>query len=125
MIKKVYLMWNSYNTNENLTIGSLFLENQQYVFQFEEDAIRAMEYGCMLPFIYTNEKIYFDSLPQFFASRKQKKEILDKMGVIYNINDELSILTAFNGIKNTDNFMVVTEEMHENLKKENSMQRFV
>ena len=77
------------------------------VFFYGKDAVKAMELGCFLPFPYTQNKLYFEMLPSFFAQRMLTGE--------FNVNkfkvsdlDELELLTHYDGIKNSDNFSVVS-----------------
>jgi len=121
MIKKVYLLWNAYITNEILVIASLTKKDNNYVFKYESDAIKALDYGCMLPFVYSKDEIFFDSLPHFFTQRMLNEPMLNKLGVDYNPKDELSILTCLNGIKNNDNFLVIREDMLETIIDKNTL----
>ena len=116
MIKKVYLLWNAYVTNELLVVASLTRLDNNYIFKYESDALKAMECGCMLPFIYSKDEMYFEALPHFFTQRMLNETMLTRLGIDYNPKDELSILTCFNGRKNNDNFLVVREEVYETLK---------
>lgn len=119
MIKKVYLLWNSYVTKELLVIASLTeVENKGYVFKYEKDAIKAEQLGCFLPFNYTEEELCFNSLPYFFSQRMLKsKYYIDKFGINYDCSNELDILTYGNSVKNNDNFSIVSEEKYQNLKE--------
>ena len=107
MIKEVFLLWHAYVSKELLLIGTLRREDKGYSFEYGNDAIKAMSLGCFLPFPYTQDKLYFDMLPSFFAQRMLTGE--------YNINkfnvgtlDELELLTHYEGVKNSDNFSVVS-----------------
>lgn len=107
MNKEVFLLWHSYVSKELLLIGTLRKEDKGYSFKYGEDAVTAMGLGCFLPFPYTQNKLYFDTLPSFFAQRILTGE--------YNINkfnvstlDELELLTHYEGVKNSDNFSVVS-----------------
>lgn len=121
MINKVYLLWHTYNTNELLTVASLTKFDKKYIFKYEEDAIKAIKCGCMVPFTYTEEEICFDSLPLFFTQRMLSETMLNKLGINYNMNDEFSILTFNHGRRNNDNFYVVKEEFYNELKKESKV----
>lgn len=108
MIKEVFLLWHAYVNKELLLIGTLSKEDRGYSFEYSEDAVTAIGLGCFLPFPYTRDKLYFDTLPSFFAQRILTGE--------YNVNkfnvgtlDELELLTHYDGVKNSDNFSVVSE----------------
>lgn len=111
MIKKVYLLWNNYATDELLVIGSLEeLDDKSYVFRYEKDSMKAAMNGCFLPFGYTEDVIYFDTLPAFFEQRMLKGDYnIEKFGIKLNSNNKLGILLYGNAQKNNDNFMVVSE----------------
>lgn len=107
MINEVFLLWHSYRSNEQLLIGTLRKEDNGYSFEYNESAITAMEMGCFLPFPYTNEKLYFEMLPAFFAQRMLTGE--------YNVNkfnlgslNVFELLTRYDGVKNSDNFSIVS-----------------
>ena len=70
MINRVFLLWQSYKTKEILLLGSLTKKEEKgYEFKYEKDATRAQSLGCFLPFPYTEDKIYFSTLPTFFTQR--------------------------------------------------------
>ena len=107
MIKEVFLLWHSYVSNEVLLIGTLRREEKGYSFEYSQGAVTAMDMGCFLPFPYTHDKLYFDTLPSFFVQRM--------LTGAYNVNkfnvnalDELELLTRYDGVKNSDNFSVVS-----------------
>lgn len=118
-MKKVYLLWHAYITKELLVIASLIKNNNDsYIFKYEEDALKAKGLGCFLPFEYTEEKITFKTLPMFFAQRMlTSKYYIEKLGINYNQDDELSLLAYGNSIKNNDNFRIISEEEYENFKE--------
>lgn len=121
MINKVYLLWNTYETNELLTIGSLTKLDKGYIFKYGNDAKKAMSLGCFLPFNYTEENIYFDSLPYFFTQRMLKSKFnVETFGVDFQNKNELDILTYGDAIKNNDNFRVISEQSFNTLKKESN-----
>ena len=117
MIKKVYLLWHAYTTGELLVIGSLTkTEDKGYMFKYEKDAVKAKSLNCFLPFGYTEEELYFSSLPDFFSQRMlTSKYYADKLGIKYDNNDELSVLTYGDSIKNTDNFRIISEKDYNSL----------
>lgn len=119
MIKKVYLLWHAYITKELLVIGSLSKkDNNNYIFKYEKDAIKAKKLGCFLPFAFTDEEIKFSSLPTFFTQRMlTSKYYIEKFKIDYNPNDELSILCYGNSVKNTDNFSIISEENYKLFKE--------
>lgn len=116
MIKEVFLLWHAYVSKELLLIGILRREEKGYSFEYCKDAVTAMGLGCFLPFPYTQNKLYFDTLPSFFAQRILTGD--------YNVNkfnvsslDELELLTHYDGVKNSDNFSVVST--YNDIKKMN------
>lgn len=119
MIKKVYLLWHTYKTNELLTIASLTeLDNKAYIFKYEHEALKAKQLGCFLPFNYTEQELYFESLPMFFEQRMLKSSFnVEKFGINNNQN-ELSVLTYGDSIKNNDNFRIVSEQTYYALTNE-------
>lgn len=118
MIKKVYLLWNSYINNEVLLIGTLTeVDKKGYLFQFSEEALKAASLGCFLPFKYTDKVLIFDSLPFFFEQRILKGKFnQETFGINYDINNKLGVLVYGDAVKNTDNFKVITEEKYKSLK---------
>ena len=92
MTNEVFLLWHAYVTKELLLIGRLKREGSGYVFEYDKAAIRAMNLGCFLPFPYTEDKVYFETLPSFFAQRMLTGEYnINKFNVSFN--DELALLT--------------------------------
>lgn len=118
-MKKVYLLWHAYVTKELLTIASLTKKNNEnYIFKYETDALKAKQLGCFLPFEYTEEEIIFKSLPMFFSQRMlTSKYYIEKLGINYKQDDELSLLAYGNSIKNNDNFRIISEEEYEKFKE--------
>jgi len=113
MVDKVFLLWHAYATGEMLLIGSLRKVGNKYVFKYEKDAVKAMSLRCFLPFAYTEEEIYFDALPSFFAQRMLTSRYnMDKFGVKYNPNNELALLIYGDGKRNSDNFRIVNPETY-------------
>lgn len=115
MVNEVFLLWHAYVTKEILLIGSLKKENNKYVFEYDKAAIKAMNLGCFLPFPYTENKLYFETLPSFFAQRMLTGQYnINKFKI--NSSDELALLTYYDGIKNSDNFSVVNLNTYNNIK---------
>lgn len=112
MINKVYLVWTSYE-NEKFIIAVLQKSNKNYLFKYSTSAKIAKEKGCLLPFPYTDNVLCFNYLPPFFTQRMLNKKTLDILNLKYNPNDELSILTANAGKRNTDNFSIYKDEERE------------
>lgn len=119
MIKKVYLLWHAYRTKELLVIGSLMeLDNKKFMFKYETDAEKALKLGCFLPFRFTNEELYFDSLPHFFEQRILKSKFnIEKSGINYDNANKLEVLTFFDSVKNNDNFRIISEHSYYSLMK--------
>lgn len=117
MIKRIYLLWNSYRTKELLTIGTLNKIGNKYMFKFEQEALKAREQGCFLPFPYTEDEVYFSFLPNFFERRMLNKETRNKLNLNCDSKDIFSILTLNNGQTNSDNFYIFTEERYTELVK--------
>lgn len=116
MVNKVFLLWHAYTTKELLLIGSLTKINNKYVFNYERDAMRAKELGCFLPFGYTDESLYFDFLPSFFAQRMlTSKYNRDKFDIKYTPDNELALLTHGDSVRNSDNFRIVSENTYKSL----------
>jgi len=127
MIKKIYLLWHAYSTKELLTIASLEkLDNNKYLFKYEKDAVKAKNMGCFLPFNYTDEEVYFNSLPNFFSQRMlTSKFYVDRLNIKYESNDDLSILCYGNGVKNTDNYSIISDVDYMNLYNREYDQKFL
>ena len=121
MIKKVYLVWHSFVMNQLFTIGTLIEveNNKHYIFQYDEDALEAAEEGCFLPFKYTTEEMHFNGLPAFFDQRMLKGQFnIETFGIDYSPQKEMELLTFGDGVKNSDNFRVVSEPTYLVLKEE-------
>jgi len=120
MIRRVYLLWHSFVMNELHTIGTLTeTENKNYIFKFDEDALKAEEDGCFLPFKYTTEPLFFNKLPAFFDQRMLKSQFnIETFGIKYSPEKEMEILAFGDAIRNHDNFRVVTERTYKVLKEE-------
>lgn len=114
MIDRVFLLWQSYNTNELLLLGSFRKrENKGYEFSYEKDALKAEKLGCLLPFAYSEDKISFSSLPPFFAQRMLINGYNAKMyDINYDPNNELAALSYLNSVKNSDNFSIISEKQY-------------
>lgn len=117
MIKKIYLLWNSYITHELITIGTLNKIGKKYMFKYEVDALKAQEQGCLLPFPYIEDEVYFSFLPRFFERRMLNKETRNRLNLNCDSNDVFSILTLNHGRTNSDNFYVFSEEKYQVLKE--------
>lgn len=126
MVKKVYLLWNAYVTKELLVIASLSKsENDEYVFKYEKDAIKAKNLGCFLPFSYADNEIKFNSLPDFFAQRMlTSKFYVEKFGIKYDVNDEFAMLCYGNSVRNTDNFSIISDQTYQKLMYESNENEF-
>ena len=110
-MKTVVLVWQSYNTNEYIPIGTLTeVNSRRYLFKYTENALRAQEEGCFLPFPYTDDFKVFETLPTFFLQRLPISEFnrhtfdIDIMG-----KTPLDLLTQFNARKNNDNFIILAD----------------
>ena len=68
-MNEVYLLWESYESNKLIPIGVLKQLDDKYSFKYLSDALNAIEQGCFLPFPYTHDVLYFDTLPDFFEQR--------------------------------------------------------
>lgn len=108
MINKVYLYWTSYE-NKKYIIAVLQRSGKNYLFKYADEAKIAKEKGCLLPFPYTENVLCFNYLPPFFIQRMLNKQTLDILNIKYNPKDELSILIANNGKRNTDNFTIMPD----------------
>ena len=121
MTNEVFLLWHAYVTKELLLIGRLKREGSGYVFEYDKAAIRAMNLGCFLPFPYTEDKVYFETLPSFFAQRMLTGEYnINKFNVSFN--DELALLTYYDGVKNSDNFSVVSASTYNDIKNNDNIE---
>lgn len=123
MINRVFLLWQSYTTKELLLLGSLTkVEEKGYEFKYEKDAVRAQKLGCFLPFEYTEDKLYFSSLPPFFAQRMLTSHYNStKFGINYDPNNELAALTYKNSIKNSDNFSIISEDLYQSINSKETI----
>ena len=111
MNKEVFLLWHAYVNNELLLIGKLKKEVEGYSFEYSEDAVKAMELGCFLPFPYTEKKLYFNTFPSFFAQRILTGNYnVNKFNV--NSLDEFELLIHYGGVKNSDNFSIVSADVY-------------
>lgn len=115
MTKKIYLMWNSYISNELLTICVLTKVKQLYLFKYDKEALKAQEQGCMLPFPYSEKVSCFSKLPSFFESRKLNPDTRKRMGIVCD-DDDFSILLSNHGQKNSDNFLIISDKTYQMLK---------
>lgn len=120
MMKKVYLVWHSFVMNQLFTIGTLTeVNDKHYIFKYDVDALDAAQEGCFLPFRYTTEEIHFSGLPVFFDQRMLKGQFnIKTFGIDYSAQKEMDLLTFGDGVKNSDNFRVVSEPTYLVLKEE-------
>lgn len=116
MIDRIYLMYHSYLLNEILEVGILERKEKGYSYMLGKDSEKAELSGCMIPF---RNPVTFDVLPDFFTQRMVSGAMLSKMNLSYNPKDDLSILAASRGIKNSDNFFIFTEIEYAQFKDEN------
>ena len=68
-MNEVYLLWESYISNKLIPIGVLKQINNKYLFQYLDSAKLAINEGCFVPFPYTKEILFFDTLPDFVEQR--------------------------------------------------------
>lgn len=112
-MKKVYLLWRSYLEEELIPIGVLAdLENGNYSFNYFATAKEANLLGCFLPFPYTEETYYFDSLPFFFEQRILKGEFNKTKFGLKSGTHKLDCLVYGDSIRNGDNFQIISEEKY-------------
>lgn len=124
-MKKIYLFWQYYNTGEYLLIATLKKENQNYIFKYKKDALKALKLGCFLPIPISslddiNKEQSFVALPPFFSRRiiKPNKLLNEKFGIFHTYEDELTQLTYNYGRIISDNFYVISEEDYKKNSKE-------
>lgn len=104
-MESIYLLWDSYKSNNTYKIGKFIqTDENEYVFYYLEDALKAIEEGCFLPFPYQNIPIVFDSIPPFFSRRVNTRDM--KTSDIFSKLDGCCI--------NNDNFHL---EREKSLKK--------
>ena len=116
-MKEVYLLWESYKTNKLLAIGVLKqLDNDKYSFKYFDTAKDAMEQGCFLPFPYSEEEIFFETLPDFFEQRILKGDFNTFKFNLKNETNKLNYLVYRDSVKNSDNFKIVDEEKFQKMK---------
>lgn len=121
MTSEVFLLWHAYVTKELLLIGRLRREGSGYVFEYDKAATRAMNLGCFLPFPYTEDKLYFETLPSFFGQRMLTGQYnINKFNV--NSNDELDLLTYYDGVKNSDNFSIVSASNYNDIRNNDNIE---
>lgn len=128
-MKKLFLIW--YEPKILNEIGILTHDGSNYQFEYtnynDNDLQLFSKNGLFPGFLELNEK--YES-PCLFLSIKSRlpsrsridyEELLKKQGV-NNLSDEYEILKKTKGQISTDNFIFVTEEELERLKKENQEQ---
>lgn len=115
MITRLCLIWNSYLSENMYFIGTLDKLGKNYLFIYKDEAIQAEREGCMLPFPYTEKELYFSSLPDFFSSRVIGQSMRKEYGIPREA-DEIQVLAAINGRKNSDSFYTVSEDVFQTLK---------
>lgn len=120
-MKELYLIWHSYISEEYILIGYLRKIDNEYFFEYNiEEALRAQEEGCFLPFNLDN-KIHKDTnLFPFFKDRVMN---MDRPSIAKYLKDskideydEFKLLSIMGGIKNTDNFLVIRPEQYKRLQ---------
>lgn len=114
-MNEVYLLWESYQTNELLPIGILKQIKENFSFQYLKTAEEAIKQGCFLPFPYTEDILYFDTLPDFFEQRILKGEFNSQKFALKKDDSKLNYLIYRDSIKNSDNFRIVSEEKYRKL----------
>ncbi len=116
-MNEVYLLWESYKTNKILAIGVLKqLSDDKYSFKYFDTAKVAMEQGCFLPFPYSEEEMFFETLPDFFEQRILKGDFNTYKFDLKNEKNKLNYLVYRDSIKNSDNFKIVSEEKFQKMK---------
>lgn len=108
-------MWNSYVSNELLTICAVTRVKNLYLLKYDKEALIAQTQGCILPFPYSEQVVCFPKLPPFFESRKLNPDIRRRMGIVCD-NDDFSILLSNHGQKNSDNFLIISDKSYRMLK---------
>ncbi len=114
-MSEVYLLWESYKTNELMPIGVLRQIDERFSFQYFHTAKEASEQGCFLPFPYVEDVLYFDTLPDFFEQRILKGEFNNHKFDLIKDNNKLNYLIYRDSVKNNDNFRIVSEEKYHKL----------
>ena len=114
-MNEVYLLWESYESNKLIPIGVLKQLNDKYSFKYLSDALKAIEQGCFLPFPYTQDVLYFDTLPDFFEQRILKGEFNSHKFDLKKDNNKLNYLVYRDSIRNSDNFRIISEEKYKKL----------
>ena len=115
-MNEVYLLWESYVSNKLIPIGILKQINDKFSFQYLEEAKQAVEEGCFLPFPYTENILYFETLPNFFEQRILKGEFNSHKFELKKENNKLNYLVYRDSIKNSDNFKIVSEDKFHKLR---------
>ena len=114
-MNEVYLLWESYVSKQLIPIGVLKQLNNKYLFAYLDSANQAIEQGCFLPFPYTQDVLYFDTLPDFFEQRILKGEFNSHKFNLKKDDDRLNYLVYRDSVKNSDNFKVVSGEKYKKL----------
>lgn len=114
-MNEVYLLWESYESNKLIPIGVLKQLDDKYSFKYLSDALKAIEQGCFLPFPYTHDVLYFDTLPDFFEQRILKGEFNSHKFDLKKENNKLNYLVYRDSIRNSDNFRIISEEKYNKL----------
>ncbi len=109
-MNEVYLLWESYLSNKLIPIGVLKYLNNKYLFQYLASAKIAINEGCFLPFPYTEDILYFDTLPNFFEQRILKGDFNSYKFDLKKENNKLDYLVFRDSIKNSDNFRIISED---------------
>ena len=111
-MNEVYLLWESYESNKLIPIGVLKQLDDKYSFKYLSDALKAIEQGCFLPFPYTQDMLYFDTLPDFFEQRILKGEFNSHKFDLKKENNKLNYLVYRDSIRNSDKFRIISEEKY-------------
>lgn len=110
-MRKVYLLWQSYISEELMPIGVLTdIGDNQYSFTYFPTAKTAYMNGCFLPFPYTEKPYFFVGLPHFFEQRILKGEFNQSKFGLSDKGHKFDCLIYMDSIKNSDNFSIVNEE---------------
>lgn len=106
MKSSLYLVWQSYIDSELFVLGKLEKVEDGYTFLYFETAYEAEKIGCVLPFrSEVGEVLKFNVIPPFFINRLVRNRRDTKKD--YNL-DNFNINM---GARNTDNFLVVPDNL--------------
>lgn len=119
-MKELYLVWLSYVSHKPIFIGRLFMHDNKYLFEYnEEGASQAQNEGCILPFD-LNRRIHISSnLFSFFQNRimSNKRENIKKYLEKLDLKkyDDFLLLEITKGKKLSDNFLLLTPNEYMNI----------